>query len=262
MPSPFPGMDPFIECGPWSDFHTSAIAEIRRGLNRELPDGYAARVEQRVYVDDDPPEIGSREVAPDAIVFESPESAGGHASQAGTLAVSQTLLWPMPVEHHESWLEVRDERNSRIITLIELLSPSNKRSGAKGRRLYLRKRRRVLESRTHFIEIDLLRGGGTVWPAPPHPEGDYYAAVSRAEKRPKVQVFSWSLRDRLPSIAIPLKAGTPEIILNLQEVLDRVYDDGRYGPALYEVPLVPKLSVDDQAWVNHLLLQHANDHAH
>lgn len=255
MPSPFPGMDPFIECGPWSDFHTSAIAEIRRGLNHALPDGYAARVEQRVYVDDDPPEVVTREVAPDAVVFESPESTNSQASQAGTLTAFKTLVWPMPFEHHENWLEVRDERNSRIITLIELLSPSNKRAGAKGRRLYLRKRRRVLESRTHFIEIDLLRGGSTVWPAPPSPDGTYYAAVSRAEKRPKVQVFSWTLRDRLPSIAIPLKAGTPEIMLNLQEVFDRVYDDGRYGRALYETTLSPKLSAEDQAWVNQLLVK-------
>jgi hypothetical protein len=257
MPSPFPGMDPFIECGPWSDFHAAAISEMRRVLNHLLPDGYAARVEQRVYVDDDPPETRVRDVAPDAVVFDAPEASRGTRVEGATATVSQTVVWPMPVEHRETWLEVRDLRQSHIITLIELLSPSNKRPGSKGQRLYLRKRRRVLESRSHFVEIDLLRGEGTVWPALPEPPGDFYVAVSRAESRPNVQLYSWSLRDPMPSISIPLKRRTPDVVLNLQEVLNAVYDDGRYGKALYEVPLNPPLSAADNLWVrpivDHLL---------
>ena len=228
---------------------------MRRVLNRVLPDGYAARVEQRIYVDEEPPVSGARDIAPDAVVFELPASSGRTSFRSATATVSQTAVWPMPVEHRETWLEIRDVRQSHIIALIELLSPSNKRHGSKGRRLYLRKRSRVLESRTHFVEIDLLRGDGTVWPSPPDPTGDYYVAVSRSELRPNVQVYSWFLRDLMPSIAIPLKSGTPDVVLNLQEVLGTVYDDGRYGASLYEVPLTPPLTADDDLWVRPLVEQ-------
>ena len=256
MPSPFPGMDPYIEAGSWSDFHAATISEMRRVLNRLLPEGYAARVEQRVYVDDEPPISGVRDVAPDAIIYEA-FSAGHTTTVEGQAATqSQTVVWPMPVERRETWLEVRDAGHSHIVSLIELLSPSNKRRGSRGYRGYIRKRRRVLESQTHFIEIDLLRGSGSVWPGPAKPEADYYAAVSRADLRPKVELYSWLLRESLPAIAIPLKRGTPDVVLNLQEVLNTVYDDGRYESTLYETPLNPPLSDADEAWVRPLLDRH------
>ena len=256
MPSPFPGMDPYIEAGPWSDFHAAAISEMRRVLNRLLPEGYAARVEQRVYVDDEPPISGARDVAPDAIIYETPAS-GNVTVQSGTIAtLSRTVVWPMPVERRETWLEVRDISHSHIVSLIELLSPSNKRRGSKGHRGYIRKRRRVLESQTHFIEIDLLRGSGSVWPGPAKPDGDYYAAISRADQRPRVDLYSWFLREPLPSIAIPLKPKTSDVVLNLQDVLNTVYDEGRYGSTLYATPPNPSLSASDEAWVRPLLDRH------
>ena len=262
MPSPFPGMDPFIECGPWTDFHATFIGEMKRLLNRDLPDGYAARMEQRVYVDDEPPASESREVAPDAIVFESPVTASGDATLGAVATAPQIVEWPTPVQYRESWLEIRDLEHSRIISMIELLSPTNKRRGTNGRRLYLRKRHQVLESRSHFVEIDLLRGGGTVWPVPPRPKGDYYVAVSRAERRPKVELYSWALRDPFPSVSIPLKPGTPDVILNLRNAFNSVYEGSRYGRSLYSIPLLPKLSTEDQVWVQQLLNRHLNNPPH
>lgn len=265
MPSPFPGMDPFIECGPWSDFHATFISEMKRVLNRDLPDGYAARVEQRVFVDDEPPASESREVAPDTVVFESDVSRSGSPSpgmpaRETSATVAHIVEWPTPVQYRESWLEIRDLEHSRIVSMIELLSPINKRRRTSGRRLYLRKRHQVLESRSHFIEIDLLRGGGTVWPVAVRPPGDYYVAVSRAERRPKVELYSWALRDALPSVSIPLKAGTPDVILSLRDAFNSVYEDSRYGRSLYSISLSPKLSAEDQLWVHPLLQQPADSH--
>src|SRR5690606_15154439 len=117
-----------------------------------------------------------------------------------------------------------------VITVIELLSPSNKNSGA-DRGQYLGKRERVLESPSHLVEIDLLRGSRL--PIKGLPDCDYYVMVSRAEMRPKVELWPFRLRDPLPKIPIPLRAPDPDAILDLKAVLDRVYDGAGYEDYVY-----------------------------
>jgi hypothetical protein len=122
------------------------------------------------------------------------------------------------VERH-SWLEIRDRRNRRVVTVLELLSATNKTLGA-DRDGYLRKRNLLLEVPTHLVEIDLRRGGER--PRPPQlPACDYYVLVSRAQDRPRLGMWPIGLRQRLPQVPIPLAAPDPDVLLDLQELLHR-----------------------------------------
>ena len=87
--------------------------------------------------------------------------------------------------------------------MIELLSPSNKRAGD-DREQYLAKRRELLRTPAHLVEIDLLRGW-TPMPQEGRPECDYSVMVSRAEKRRAADFWPIRLRDRLPVIPFPLR---------------------------------------------------------
>src|SRR5688500_10610589 len=111
---------------------------------------------------------------------------------------------PMPQERRETFLVIRERETMEIVTVIETLSPANKRASSDGREQYLAKREEILRSRTNLVEIDLLRGGKRL-PAQGMPTGDYYALVSRGHKRPRTDVYAWSIRQPLPEIPIPLK---------------------------------------------------------
>jgi len=141
-----------------------------------------------------------------------------------------------------------------VVTVIETLSPGNKRTGGDGRREYLRKREEVLGSDTHLVELDLLRGGQRLPMLVPLPAGDYYAIVSRGYRRPRAEVYAWTLRDPLPVIPVPLAKGEPDVPLDLKSAVDTVYDRARYDLSLdYTQALVPPLSEEDRKWVEERL---------
>ncbi|HEV3384034.1 MAG TPA: DUF4058 family protein, partial [Gemmata sp.] len=144
------------------------------------------------------------------------------------------------------YLTIRDRDSNDLVTVIELLNQTNKYAGP-DREQYLGKRRELLRSRTHFVEIDLLRGGPRM---PPEnlPTCDYCAIVSRVESRPQAGVWPWRLRDPMPLIPIPLLAPDPDARLDLKTVIDQVYDGGRYGTYIYSGLPEPRLSPDDSAW--------------
>jgi Protein of unknown function (DUF4058) len=149
------------------------------------------------------------------------------------------------VERHAS-LEIRDRRNRRVVTAVELLSPANKSPGP-DRDDYLAKRRQVLASQTHLVEIDLRRGG--VRPdLPTLPPCDYYLLVSRYEERPDVGMWPISLRERLPPFPIPLTSPDPDVEVDLQALLDRVYDAADYGRYIYAETPEPPLPPSDAIW--------------
>src|SRR5262249_16881582 len=132
------------------------------------------------------------------------------------------------------------------ITVLELLSPSNKAPGS-DREDYLAKRRQVLAGPTHLVEIDLRRGG-TRPNLPELPLCDYYVLVSRSEQRPNLDFWPIHLRKRLPVVPIPLMAPDPDVLLDLQVVLDRTYDAANYGKYIYGETPEPPLSPEDLAW--------------
>jgi hypothetical protein len=148
-------------------------------------------------------------------------------------------------------VEVRDRRNRQLVTLIELLSPTNKRPGG-DRDQYLAKRNEILASGAHFVEIDLLRGGRRP-PLEDMPACDYCVLVSRYEERPRVGLWPLRLCDRLPVIPIPLREPDPDARLDLQQVLHDIYDKAHYQTYIYDGFPDPPLPPEDDRWVQELL---------
>src|SRR5437899_882459 len=127
MKSPFPGMDPFIEGQEWTDFHHALIEMISELLVPEVEPRYLVRVERRVYVEHgDNGESDFVAVGvPDVAVAEKAGAASRpHASAVATLEPVKCVL-PMPVTRRESYLVVRDRESREVVTVIEVLSPSN-----------------------------------------------------------------------------------------------------------------------------------------
>ena len=165
---------------------------------------------------------------------------------------------PSPQEQRETYLVIREQRTLEIITIIETLSPANKRASIDGREQYLENREEILRSRTNLVELDLLRGGKRL-PVIAPPAGDYFAIIRRGHHRSRrADVFHWNLRQPLPEIKIPLKEGEPEVPLNLHQVFTTVYDRARYQLSLdYTAQLKLPLADQDLAWVAEVTRQKA-----
>jgi hypothetical protein len=256
MKSPFPGMDPFIEGQEWTDFHHALIEMISELLVPEVEPRYLVRVERRVYVEHGPSEDSDFVAVgvPDVVVTNTgSEAAPQRASAVATLEPMKCVL-PMPMTRRESYLVIRDREKREVVTVIEVLSPANKRSGHDGRREYLDKRDDVLQSQSHLVEIDLLRGGERLPLRSPLPPADYYAIVSRRQERPHADVFRWSLRDPLPTIPVPLLVEDGEVPLDLAAAFAAVYRRKRYDLSLdYRATLSPLPSPDNGAWIFQVL---------
>ena len=161
----------------------------------------------------------------------------------------------IPEQRRIAFLTLRERETREVVTVIEVLSPLNKRSGSRGQRQYLRKREAVLQSVAHLIELDLLRGGQRPPMFEPLPPGDYYASVSRERLRPKVEVYAWPLPHPLPPIPVPLAENDRDVTLDLQAVFNTVYDRVGYDYSLdYRRSVEPPLSEPDAAWVRELLV--------
>lgn len=252
MASPFPGMDPFIEGQEWEDFHSRAIAVIAEALLPMIRPRYIARVEVRVYLEHESEER-IRFTRPDVWV-----AGHGTPGQAhGTTAVALepvTLTLPMPVEEREPFVTIRTRANLEVVTVIEMLSPGNKRAGSDGHQQYLNKRDAVLCSTANLVELDLLRGGERLPVVEALPPGDYYALVSRARRRPEVDVYGWHLSQTLPQIPVPLAGSDPDAVLDLQQICSTAYDRAGYDYSLdYTRPASPPLSETDAEWVRQVL---------
>ena len=254
MPSPFPGMDPYIEYqGNWQDFHNRLNAELCNALGVRMPDDYVARVDERIeVVGFDGP--GGRSFLPDVLVARS-ENGGtrGRSSGGSAVATMEPILVDVierdPEEIRHSWVEIRRLPGLELVTVIEVLSPVNKVGTARAE--YLEKRDALHARKINLVEIDLLLGGHRVPTKPPLRAGHYFAVVARGPNLPTAEVYAWTLRDRVPPIPIPLRAPDPDVLIDLQELVDRIYDLGRYGRTLrHDLPLpegVP-LHADDRAW--------------
>jgi Protein of unknown function (DUF4058) len=202
MPSPFPGMNPYLEQSyDWEDFHLNYISRMQEFLHGRL---------------------GSRCIV--------------------KLGIRRVGIGPS--EEKQAYLEIRDAKSRGLITIIEMLGPSNKSPG-EDRDAYLAKRNEVLYSSVNFVEIDLRRGGTR--PTPPElSPSDYYVLIGRCDY---LGVWPFGLRDPFPSVLVPLgKNDWLESPLDLKAVLDQTYDAVGFGNHIYALAPEPALSLEDDAW--------------
>jgi hypothetical protein len=213
-------MDPYLEGDNWTSFHTHFATEIARQLTPKLRPKYVALPEKRFDVVDEST-LAIESIYPDvgvaSVTSPPPETIGEVAATAPYIL--QTV---MEERAPHTWVEIRDAADRRLVTTIEILSPWNKR--ASGREEYLEKRRQLLRSSSHLVEIDLLRKGQRLPMKDPLPPGSYFIFVSRAEQRPMVQVWPIALDHPLPRIPVPLLAGDADVALDLQSACQNVYD--------------------------------------
>jgi hypothetical protein len=252
-------MDPYLEDPPtWGNFHLNIIAEIQAVLNRQLRPKYYARAEERVYISDqDDP--GRRVIVPDIRVLTREDRHEGTWQPPfdnAALAVAEPIVATTLIEDdiHEFRVEVIDTALRKVVTVIEVLSPTNKVPGARGQDSYRRKRTEVMCSPSHWVEIDLLRDGETLVAGEVLPKGDYFVHVSRVETRPSGMIWPILLPQRLPVIPIPLRAPDPDAKLDLQAILNTIYDQSAYDLDLdYRKEPVPPLPPEYATWATKLL---------
>jgi len=253
VPSPFRGMNPYLEQETvWQDFHSTFIPTLRELLNQRVAPKYFVKVEEYVFVHELPADERRRAGRAAVVVGPAwePEPSAGQVQTAPAPAYALIPTVAIDREPH-AYLSLRDRANQSIVTVIELLSPSNNNPRA-DREDYIRKRREFFLSGVHVVEIDLQRGGPRL-PLEPVPTCDYLLAVSRAQERPRVAIWPLGLRDRLPSIPIPLRAPDPDAMVDLQEALNRVYDAAGYANFIYSGQPQPPLPPNDAAWATQFL---------
>lgn len=250
MPSPFPGMDPYLERADlWPDVHNSLIAGVRDLLAPLLRPRYFVALEERIYVEEPGPALVGR---PDLAVI----GGASRAESASPLARRSALVEiEIPVLDHvrETYLVVRSSEDGEVVTVIELLSPANKRPG-EGRRVYLEKRRTVFATMTNLVEIDLLRAGAVMPVIGDRPPSDYGVLVSRSWQRPKAHLLLFGVRDPIPLFPVPLRRGEDEPTVDLGAILSALYDRAGYDLRVrYREPPDPPLSPEDARWAAALM---------
>lgn len=247
MPSPFPGMDPYLEdLSRWSGVHARLIAVIGEMLAPRVAPRFFVDSEDHVYIlaPDDP---GRRRVRPDIYVAEMAMAAAPRRER-GRITTPTVLELPEPLDVRIPFLEVRDASDRQVVATIEVLSPINKTPGSTGRVDFLRKRHQIVRSTVHWIEIDLLRAGARTLEV--EGRAAYYALLHRGGKGEELEAWFAGIREELPTIAVPLAARLPDVPLDLQEAVDTVYERYRYDVGIdytAGVP-VPSLSAEDAAW--------------
>jgi hypothetical protein len=267
MPSPFPGMDPYLENPRWfHGFHNSVIFCLVEQLQPILPAAYYAQSGQRVWL-----EVSQRYVEPDVNLMRerrelSRRGQGGVAVAEPEVKVELAADQPVLItvedvehdDHTEVFVEIRGRWSGqdRLIATIEVLSPFNKTPGHEGFDKYRAKQREVLESQSHLIEIDLLRGGTHVTAVPRtialEKAGpfDYHVSVHRFDRPKEYLVYPIQLEQRLPVIAVPLLPQDPAVELNLQAAFNRAYDAGPYRKTVWygKDPIEPPLRSELAEW--------------
>ena len=265
MPSPFPGMDPYLEHpAHWPGVHHELISQIRAALQPQLRPRYVAMVEERVFL-----EPTGRDRRPDVQIAvvplppETPLAGGGGvavAEPASPFAVAVPEWVPPPElrESRQAFIEIRDTAHREVVTIIEVLSPWNKTAGP-GRDDYLAKQHEVERSTTHLVEIDFLRRGAHTVAAPAEEvlalgAADYLICTHRASGENGFEIYRCCVQEPLPAVAIPLRQEDQDVPLALQEVVARTYDAGAYDLVLdYTEEPDPPLSRSESLWADQLL---------
>ncbi len=255
MSSPFPGMNPYLESPEfWSGIHGRLIVFLADVLSPQLRPKYFVAVEERVYetTPDDRVLVG----IPDVVVQRSQTAT---TPQTENIAIAtpytqpSSITLPIPETVKERYLEVRKIGTKEVVTVIEILSPKNKRTG-EGRNAYVTKRNRVFTSSTHLIEIDLLRAGEPMPMLGINIKSDYRILVSRSNQRPKADLYAFNLKETIPKFPLPLREGDKEPIVDLQELINGIYERASYDLVIdYSQEAMPELSEEDKIWLDELL---------
>ena len=260
-------MDPYLEAPDlWPDVHAELLVQFRGALQAQVSPRYVARVEQYTFLADPEGETPDVRIVPDVRLL----SRGGPREEDGGVAVAEppratamagamevtAILGRMARQRH---LALRDARNRELITVVELLSPANKRHGGSGRNAFLDKREEVTASSASWLEIDLLRGGESTVRVPQRAATAYAAFLDRTpdpgDDWRRQFLFPLPLREPLRPLPVPLRAGEPAAELDVQAALGAAYDRARYDvDADYaNPPPAPPLGEEDAAWVTGLL---------
>ncbi len=270
---PFPGMDPYLEAPDmWPDFHNRLATALSTMLNAQLPAPYYARLQKRSELGIASESGVLRHIIPDVTVLRRPRpetlpTSGGGVAVLDLPRVEATTgvhvrVYTDPLEHY--FVEIYNSAHGhRLVTIIEIVSPSNKRPGP-DRRSYETKQKDVLESNVNLIELDLLRSGRRLLPYPnlvamvDTLAPDYLVLLNRGALRQgnwmDYTLYPVLLRETLPCIPVPLAAQDPDVLLDLQVAVNRVYREGPYVRAIdYSVPPNPPLNEADVAWADELL---------
>lgn len=250
----FPGMDPYLEDPRlWPGVHASLIVYVRDFLQPALRPRYLAAIEERVYL-----QGPNRERSPDVWIRRHKKRAKGAVA---TLAADEPVVVKVPgSEVHETYVTILDTyADQQLVAVIEVVSPSNKYAGP-GRESYKNKQTEVLHSKAHLIEIDLLRTGPHVlavpeWAAKAQGPYHYLACVNRAEgERDEFDLYPRTLRQRLPTLRVPLSGSDPDVALDVQAALETTYERGCYAERVaYDRPCLPTLSDEEAAWARQVL---------
>jgi hypothetical protein len=249
--SPFPGMDPYLEGEMWVEFHQTLAHQLRGQLMPLLKPKYVALLEKYYVIDQSGLGIVNRSskqgIYPDVHLTKVKEAVAEYEAIT-TPAVE--LISPLPEKVPILSVQIRDVAERRLVTVIEILSPANKRG--KGFQKYIKKRTKLLQTATHLLELDLLRVGeripligGELPPAP------YYVFLSRFTRRPHTEVWPIQLRESLPTIPVPLLPPDPDVPLALQAAIDACFELVGYQRLLdyNRQPPPPPLSVEEAEWV-------------
>lgn len=254
----FPGMDPYIEApGIWQDVHHRVITAICDQLQAQLVPRYVALITP--YIAFESLEITPvRMAAPDISLYERDvPGASSHAVAIAPAPLTGTAVMEVPTRYAR--VEVRTVADATLVTAIELLSPVNKRPGADGADAYEKKRQQLFFSDAHLLEIDLLRGGQRPRLAESLPPASYFIFLSRADRRPQIEIWPVALSDALPTVPVPLHAPDPDVALHLGQVLHQVYRNARYDVQVdyRQPPPSPELRAEDAAWLDAHLRERA-----
>jgi hypothetical protein len=244
-------MDPYLEHPAlWPGIHNRFVVALANQLQPRLLPRYIASIEERVFV-----EGPQREIIPDVQVRQRSPAPGPPAA-GEPAADTPVVLAVEDLEIHEAYLEILDRyAGMKVVTIIEVVSPSNK-AVRPGRRSYRIKQRETLTGDRHLVEIDLLRRGRHVlsvprWCVRALGAYDYLVCVSRWPRRNRFEVYPRRLRDRLPRIKVPLVEPDPDVPLDIQAALEQVYAEGSFMLRVrYDDRCVPPLKAADQQWAN------------
>ena len=257
MPSPFPGMDPYLEGYLWPDVHHRLATEISRQLMPKIRPHYVARIEIQV-VQDKTPEAEIGIMYPDVEIVRTlreptPALASGEAALASPPIPTAPLTVPVfQPEVRLASVEIRDVAKNELITTIEIISPVNKRQPDLTR--YRQKRDRLYDAGVHLLEIDLLRRGQRPFTHQLIPACHYLITLTRRFGT-TADVWPLQLTDKLPTLPVPLKEPDPDVVLDLGAVLTTVYDEAAYELSIDydQLPPPPDLEPDLKAWLRELL---------
>jgi hypothetical protein len=223
MPSPFPGMDPYLEDEAlWPVFHHQLVMCLYQILLPGLVDRYRARVCQRTYT----------------------------TEQALFTSVVRE-------EHHEDYIEIRQRSDGRLVTLLDVVSPANKVTSM-GRAAYLEKRREGRNANANLVELDLiLQGQPTLeYSRDGLPDWDYAVTVTRSTQPERYEIYTATLQKRLPRFRLPLSPDDRDTVLDLHTAFTRCYDQGDFASRIdyQRDPTVP-LAEEDRHWLESVLRQ-------